>query len=136
MSRPALTRETLALVALGGALGAALRWTLGEAIPDGPGFPWTTFAINVCGSFALAALPLLTAHRRLVLALGPGLLGGFTTLSAYAEQSRSLIADGEAVVALAYLVGTLGACLLAVQVAAGLTTARQRSTLDAEGGDE
>lgn len=136
MSRPSLTPETVALVALGGALGAVLRWTIGEAVPEGSGFPWTTFSINVIGSFGLALLPLLSRYRRVVLALGPGLLGGFTTLSAYAEQGRALIDHGQVALALTYLVGTLGSCLLAVHVASGLTTARERSTLQAEGGDE
>ena len=86
-------------MALGGALGALLRWGLGEAVPDGAGFPWTTFAINVAGSFVLALLPALRGVRRSRAAgagLGPGVLGGFTTLSAYAEQTRALLADGRA----------------------------------------
>ena len=33
-------------VALGGAVGALLRWSLGELVPDGTGFPWTTFGID------------------------------------------------------------------------------------------
>lgn len=135
-SKPALSPDTLALVALGGALGAVLRWSIGEAVPDGAGFPWTTFAINVVGSFGLALLPLVARFRRWTLALGPGLLGGFTTLSAYAEQSRALIGDGETVMAMAYLVGTVGACLIAVHLAARVTTASERSTLVAEEGDE
>ena len=56
-------------------------------------------------------------QRALAVALGPGLLGGFTTLSAYAEQSRALLADGETLVAGSYLLGTLLACLVAVQLA-------------------
>ena len=50
-------------------------------------------------------------------ALGPGLLGGFTTLSAYAEEARGLVADGRAGLAAAYVLGTLAACLLAVAAA-------------------
>ena len=73
-------------VAVGGALGAVLRWALGDAVPDGAGFPWTTFVINVTGSLVLAWLPVFDVVRRrrvLAAALGPGLLGGYTTLSAY-----------------------------------------------------
>ena len=109
--------RVLAAVALGGALGAVLRWALGEALPDGSGFPWTTFAINVGGSFLLALLPAFSVVRRredLRAGLGPGLLGGFTTLSLYAEQGRALWADGDGPVAAAYLFGTLVACLAAV----------------------
>lgn len=110
-------------VALGGALGAVLRWWLGDLVPDGAGFPWTTFAVNVSGSLVLAALPALSAVRRrptLTAALGPGLLGGYTTLSAYSEETRTLLADGRTATALAYLVGTLAACLVAVALASRL----------------
>ncbi len=57
------TRLCLA-VAAGGAVGASLRYLLGEAVPDHDGFPWTTFAINVVGSFLLAALPAVDRVRR------------------------------------------------------------------------
>ena len=96
------------------------RWTVGSLIPDPTGFPWATFTVNVVGCFLLALLPTLLAVRTrplLLLALGPGLLGGFTTLSAYAEEARALTADGRAGLAAAYVVGTLAACLLAVTAA-------------------
>lgn len=106
----------LLLVSLGAMVGALARWSLGEVAPDGSGFPWTTFAINVAGCFALALLPLLRVVRlqpRAALVLGPGLLGGFTTVSAYAEQVRSLAADGHLGLAGTYVLGTVAACLLA-----------------------
>jgi CrcB protein len=111
----------LLAAACGGALGAVLRYLAGQAFPDGSGFPWTTFAINVAGSCLLALLPLLALvrrHRPVAVALGPGLLGGFTTLSAYAEQGRALLADDELLLAGSYLVGTLAACLVAVTLVA------------------
>lgn len=111
----------VAAVAIGGAAGALARWGIGEAFPAGPdAFPWATFAINVVGSFALALLPAVAVVRRrpaLVAGLGPGLLGGFTTLSAYSEQTRALLDAGRAGLAGAYLVGTLAACLAAVALA-------------------
>ena len=58
-ARPAV----LLAVAVGGALGGALRWWLGDMAPDGDGFPWTTFAINVTGSLALALLPAISIVR-------------------------------------------------------------------------
>jgi fluoride exporter len=118
-----VTPSALLTVAVGGALGALLRWGLGELVPDGGGFPWTTFAINLSGSFALALLPAWhPGHRRpaVPLLLGPGLLGGYTTLSTYSEQARALLDSGESVLALAYLLGTLAACLVAVAVASRL----------------
>lgn len=139
MTRPAPSARLLLAVAVGGAVGALLRWSLGEAVPEGDGFPWTTFAINVVGSFGLAVLPgLVSASRRPVLAaaLGPGLLGGFTTLSAYAEQARALVAAGAVVLAGAYLLGTLAVCLTAVALGGRLTSAATRRDFDDHEGNE
>lgn len=137
--RHPLHLSILALVALGGALGAAARFGLGEAFPDaGDSFPWTTFGINVAGSFVLAMLPALSAVRRNPLLpplLGTGVLGGFTTLSTYSEQARQLAADGAVGVAAVYVVGTLAACLLAVAVADRFSDLAERSEFDEEEGD-
>lgn len=121
-------RELLA-VAVGGAVGAVARWSIAAATPAATGFPWATFAVNVLGCALLALLPTLAAVRGrhlLAAGLGPGVLGGFTTLSAYAEESRALVADGRLGLAAAYVVGTGAACLLAVALAAAL--ARTRAT--------
>ena len=70
-------RRAILAVALGGALGALLRWSMGELAPDEGGFPWTTFAINVSGSTLLALLPAVPAIRNrpiLPLFLGTGVL--------------------------------------------------------------
>ena len=131
--------SALVAVALGGAVGGTLRWWLGDLVPDGEGFPWTTFAINVTGSLALALLPALALVRNrqsLTLFLGPGLLGGYTTLSTYAEQGRALLADGRAGLATAYLLGTLAACLLAVTIAGRWSTPPERDEFAAEEGNE
>jgi CrcB protein len=126
-------------VALGGAVGALLRWSLGEAVPDGGGFPWTTFAVNVSGSLALALLPALARVRRrpvLVAALGPGLLGGYTTLSAYSEQTRVLLDGGQVLTAAAYVVGTLAACLAVVAAASRVSAPAEQGRFEAEARDE
>lgn len=107
----------LLAVAAGGAAGAVLRYLCGEVAPDGGGFPWVTFAVNVVGCALLAGLELLPLARRSATwaaALGPGVLGGFTTFSATSEQGRALLADGDTVLAGGYLLGTLTACLVAV----------------------
>ncbi len=117
--RPPATRLVVA-VAIGGATGAALRGVLGGLAPEADGALWITFAINVVGAFALAALPALRAVRRsptLTAGLGAGVLGGFTTLSATSEQARYLLDTGRTGTAAVYLVGTLAAAVVAVAVA-------------------
>jgi CrcB protein len=125
-ARHALRPAVIGVVAVGGAAGALLRAALTTLAPDAGGrFPWTVFAINVVGCLLLAALPRLAAVRRRPLLpplLGTGVLGGFTTLSTYAEQSRALVADGHAGLAAAYVTGTLAACLLAVALVCRLET--------------
>ncbi|WP_028654741.1 CrcB family protein [Nocardioides sp. J54] len=108
-----------AAVAVGGAVGAVVRYAAVELAPDGPGFSWTTFAVNVAGAALLAGLLLLPLARRSTVwaaGLGPGLLGGFTTFSATSEQARALLADGRPALAAAYVLGTLAAALAAVAV--------------------
>lgn len=129
----------VAAVAVGGALGAVLRWLLGELVPDGAGFPWTTFAINVSGSFVLALLPaLFTVRRSPVLAagLGTGVLGGYTTLSTVSEQTRALLDSGDAGAALAYTLGTVAACLGAVALAHRFSSPLQQRAFEDEEGNE
>lgn len=126
-------------VAAGGAVGASLRYLLGELAADGSGFPWTTFAINVVGAFLLAALPAWAWVRRSpirTVALGPGLLGGFTTLSATSEQGRALLADDRVGLAAGYLAGTLAASAVAVLLADAWSTRAEQDEVAGEGGDE
>jgi len=107
----------LAAVAVGGAIGALMRSALSTWIPDGDGIPWTTFAINLTGSAALAGLAglrLLRGSDAWAAALGPGVMGGFTTMSAASEQTRSLLDRGDLAPAAAYVVGSLLACVLGV----------------------
>lgn len=131
--------SVLAVVALGGVLGALARFGLGEAFPDdGTSFPWTVFAINVAGSFLLALLPASSAVRRNPLLpplLGTGVLGGFTTLSTASEQTRALLDAGRPGTATAYLVGTLAAALVAVAVADRFSDLAARAEFEAEEGD-
>lgn len=114
-----MNRAAVGAVAVGGAGGAVARWGLGELVPDGAGFPWATFAINVSGSLLLAVVIGLAAVRRrpvLQAGLGPGVLGGYTTLSTWSEQARELLAHDQVATAGAYVVGTILACLVAVTV--------------------
>jgi CrcB protein len=75
-------------VAAGGLLGTELRYALGLLFPDRPDdLPWATLGINILGSFVLAALTTVWIARPhtafwLRAAIGPGVLGSFTTFSA------------------------------------------------------
>ena len=119
---PALPAPRLVIaVAVGGALGALLRWGLTEVFPDaGRRLPVGDLRDQrrrlvrpgpAAGPRRRTAPPDARGRAR------PGVLGGFTTLSAYSEQSRALLAAGHTGLAASYLLGTLGACLLAVVLA-------------------
>jgi CrcB protein len=119
------------LVAVGGAIGAVLRHLVDVAAPETL-FPWPTLAINVVGAFVLGVLPVLAVvrrSRRVAAALGPGLLGGFTTVSAWAGQTRDLAGAGHVALAGAYLALTLAAGLAAA--ALGQHLARRSEPEDA-----
>ncbi len=136
--RHPLHLTVLLAVALGGALGAICRHGLSVWFEDSTGFPWTTFVVNVSGSFLLALLPAWSVVRRVHLLpplLGTGVLGGFTTLSAFSDQTRRLLTDGMVSLAVAYVVGTVAACLVAVAVADRYSTVAARREFEDEEGD-
>ena len=100
----------LALVVAGGVVGTGLRSVIEDALsrPDSA-FPWATFGVNVTGAALLGLLTQLTALRwrgpqgqRLRLALGTGLLGGYTTYSTFVIESIQLGSERDLVAALAY----------------------------------
>jgi CrcB protein len=136
-------RSVLAVISAGGALGALCRWQVGRLLPTSSGaFPWSTFWINVSGAFALGVLmvlvtDLLPPSRHLRPFVGVGFLGGYTTFSTYALETRGLLAGGHVGLAAAYLLGTLVAGLLATWLAivvarAGVASARARARRRAE----
>ncbi|MGB2567203.1 FluC/FEX family fluoride channel [Micromonospora citrea] len=109
----------LGAIAAGGVLGALARAGLQAALPHSPtGFPWATFAVNVTGCLLIGALMAVLDRRRLAPLtrpfLGVGVLGGFTTFSAYVVDVHTAFSAGAPVTALAYLAATLVAGLLAV----------------------
>ncbi|MDD9207424.1 CrcB family protein [Georgenia sp. 10Sc9-8] len=115
-------------IAVGGASGALARHGLATLLPHGAGgFPWATFLTNVVGCLAIGVLMVLltevvmSPHRLLRPFLGIGLLGGFTTFSTYAVQVHQLTGTGQVVMALAYLLGTVTAALVAVAVGTAST---------------
>ena len=110
-------------VALGGAIGALLRYQTGRWMTWwlGPNaitaFPWATLTVNVLGSLAMGLLAgFLARHgqggEQWRLFLGVGVLGGFTTFSAFSLEMMILIERGQAAQGLIYAL---------VSVLAGLT---------------
>ncbi len=100
--------QSLLSVALGGALGASLRFlvSLSALRLIGPGFPWATLFVNVAGSLAMGVLAMTVAGKdpgRVQLFLMTGVLGGFTTFSAFSLDAVTLWQKSGAVPALAYV---------------------------------
>ena len=114
-------------VAVGGALGACARVAVAQVFPwHPPGFPWATFTVNVVGAAAIGVVSVLTqAHRDVHPLTRPfwatGVLGGFTTFSAFAVDAVRLTDDGARAVATAYLVATVAVGLVVVRLGATLT---------------
>lgn len=107
-------------MALGGAVGASLRYAVGRLAPVTAGsFPWSTALVNLAGSFALGVLVVVAGARwpgwhapRLF--LGVGVLGGLTTFSTFANETRALLLAGD---------GGRAAVYVTVSVAGGLAAA-------------
>jgi CrcB protein len=111
------------LVMLGGAIGAGFRFQInGVAIRNlGPLFPWGTWIINILGGLLMGALAALLARQftategePLRLFIGVGVLGGFTTFSAFSLEIGSMLIRGQAVMAAAYAVSSVTGSVLAL----------------------
>ena len=111
---------TLSQVALGGAIGAVLRYLTGLAIA----FPFGTLAVNIVGSFLIGVLWVALADRGAWAALLiTGVLGGFTTFSAFSLDTLLLVDSGRAPMAAVYVLASvtlsLGACALGHSITKG-----------------
>ena len=121
------TLATVAVVGLGGAIGAVLRALAGQLWPTAPGtFPVTVFVVNLLGCAAIGVLLVLvtqagTWHPLARPFLATGVLGGFTTFSTYAVDAHGLLTSGASWVGLLYLVATPVAALAAVWTTAAGT---------------
>jgi len=121
----AWTARAFLLVALGGALGSALRYAANLSLHR-VDHGWGTLAVNVLGSFAIALLVFgpvaagrMGADVRLLLATG--ILGGFTTMSGFALEVMAYLDRGEGARAAAWALlmtgGSLGAAVAGRQLA-------------------
>ena len=110
-------------VAFGGALGSVARYALSASLRAlQPGFPWGTLIVNVTGGLAMGAIIAYAITRpgalsdTLRIGLTTGILGGFTTFSAFSIETLLLWRDGNAAAAFANvaanLILSLGACAI------------------------
>jgi len=101
-------------VAAGGALGAAARFLVGKVMLRlmGPGFPWGTLTVNIAGSFIIGLAVALLASRYSMSHhwqgfLFMGLLGGFTTFSAFSLELALMMERQEMAAAAFYGLGSV-----------------------------
>ncbi|HRH20673.1 MAG TPA: fluoride efflux transporter CrcB [Brevundimonas sp.] len=122
----------LLLVALGGAIGASARYGLGLAalrLAPGAGWPWATIAANVAGGLAMGLLAGWLAlkggaeQETIRLFAAVGVLGGFTTFSAFSLETIQMLERRQWAVAATYV--GLSVVLSVVALFAGLTLARR-----------
>ena len=107
--------RTALLVALGGALGSVLRWlvsTAAQRMAPGATLPWGTLIVNVLGSCAIGALLALAEARGSLSSearffLVTGVLGGFTTFSAFSAETLLLFRAGHGAAALVYVAASV-----------------------------
>lgn len=97
----------LLLVCLGGAIGSGARYLVALATPRG------TLIVNVIGSFCIALAMALMRPSDLRLMIVAGVLGGFTTYSAFNEETLAMMRDGAIGAAAAYVLATAAGCLVA-----------------------
>jgi fluoride exporter len=104
-------------VMLGGAIGAGLRFFVGNMMPLRAHWPWPTFCINLLGGLLMGALAAFVLRgavsEELRLFAGVGILGGFTTFSAFSLEGFGMIERGQwglaVIYGLASVVGSIAA---------------------------
>jgi CrcB protein len=120
--------STLVQVALGGAIGASARFLTGVAVLriTGPGFPLGVMVANILGSFVMGAFVVWAANRSMT-HLAPfvvtGILGGYTTFSAFSLETITMIERGQTGSAALYMILSVGGALGAIML--GMMTARE-----------
>jgi CrcB protein len=121
----------LLFVMLGGAIGAGFRYQIGTvALRNlGPGFPWGTWIINLLGGLLMGVLAGLLAKQftpeqgePLRLLLGVGVLGGFTTFSAFSLETANMLLRGQIMLATAYAISSVAGSVMFLLI--GLYAAR------------
>lgn len=115
------------LVGLGGFIGAVARYGATSAVyaVTGLQFPLGTMVVNVLGSFLIGFVIIQAVEREIIgpnllLFLTVGVLGGFTTMSAFSFDTFALVRNGLPAMAMVYVLGTLTLCLAAVWLGAAV----------------
>ena len=107
--------QHIAIVSLGGAIGATLRFAVGQLL-DSTDFPWSTFIVNALGSVLLGAITVYAINRgsseELMLFFSTGLLGAFTTMSTFSVETMKLIKNDDQFTAFAYIMLTFFVCII------------------------
>ncbi len=107
----------------GGAIGAGFRYHIGRIALErmGPAFPWGTWIINLTGGLLMGVLVgvlvnIAEGREQLRLFLGVGVLGGFTTFSAFSLEAFTMLSRGDYALALAYAVSSAAGSIMMVAV--------------------
>ena len=119
----------LLLVMFGGAIGAGFRYHIGRVAAEqlGQGFPWGTWIVNLLGGLMMGILAGIAlkdgaTSDPLIMFLGVGMLGGFTTFSAFSLEAVQMIQRGDIALAAAYSVSSVAGSIILLFL--GLTFAR------------
>jgi CrcB protein len=124
-----ITMNHILLVAVGGALGSVARYLTGLAALRwfGPGYPWGTLLVNVVGGLVIGIFAELIARRfdgsqELRLFIITGILGGFTTFSAFSLEVSAMAERGDYAIAIGYIL--VSVIISVAAVFAGLALVR------------
>jgi CrcB protein len=125
-----ITLRALALVSIGGAVGAPARFAISVLITRAfqqPAFPYATLCVNILGSFLLALLTWMAAGRfglsaSTRLMFGTGMVGAFTTFSTFSVEGLLLIDESRQATAALYMLLSVLLCLAAAYL--GMQVAR------------
>ena len=113
--------EPAHLVGTGGAIGAICRYVVGQWLANDR-FPFGTLAVNVGGSFALGLVTFASLGGEVILLVGTGACGSFTTYSSFSTETVRLWETGDRLRASLYAGGTLCLCVAAAGTAGVLIT--------------
>ena len=107
-----MSGQTIIWVALGGALGAVGRYLVGLSLKAASGFPWATMSVNILGSLLMGLVIGWLSRQNggsdaLRLFVAVGILGGFTTFSAFSMDLFTLLERRDIAATVLYLGGSL-----------------------------